>query len=123
MEEGVHRMSLLSEAMEKFCYVNKARIADGEGGYIVTWTDGAEFIANARLDTSMQARRAQVEGVTSLYTITTRKYDTLEYHDVVKRLSDGQVFRVTSDGTDKKTPESATLDMRQVTAESWVIPS
>lgn len=114
-------MSLLDEAMERFCFVNKARIPDGEGGSITTWTDGAEFIANARLDTSMQARVAQAQGVTSLYTITTRKDITLDFHEVVKRLSDGQVFRVTSNGTDNKTPESASLNMRQVTAEAWVL--
>ena len=116
-------MSLLDEAMETFCFVDKARVSDGEGGYTVTWTDGAEFQANARFDSSMQAKRAQVEGVTSLYTITTRKANVLDYHDVVKRISDGQIFRVTSEGTDKKTPDSATLDMRQVSAESWVLPT
>ena len=37
--------------------------------------------------------------------------------DIIKRLSDDKFFWITSDGTDKKTPLSSTLDMRVVTAE------
>lgn len=116
-------MSLLDSAMEKFLFINKAREPDGEGGYTTVWTEGAEFSANARFDTSMQARIGEAQGVTSLYTITTRKAVTLEYHDVVKRASDNKIFRVTSDGDDVKTPESAGLNMRQVTAEEWRLPT
>lgn len=112
-------MSLLSEAMEQFCFVNKAKVPDGEGGYIVTWTEGAEFSGNARLDASTEARIAQAQGLRAMYTITTEKNVTLEFHEIVKRLSDGQHFRVTSNGNDKRTPDSASLNMRQVTAEAW----
>jgi hypothetical protein len=47
----------------------------------------------------------------------------LQYHDVFRRLSDGKIFRVTSDGDDKFTPDTATLNMRQVTAEEWEPPA
>jgi hypothetical protein len=67
----------------------------------------------------MQARVAAVQGVTALYTVTTEKNINLQYHDVFRRASDGKVFRVTSDGDDKKTPASASLNMRQVSAEEW----
>ena len=80
---------------------------------------GAEFKAAIVFDTSMEARTADKQGVTSLYTVTTSKALTLEYHDVFKRVRDGKIFRVTSDGDDKYTPASATLDMRQVTAEEF----
>lgn len=112
-------MSLLDEAMEKCVLMNKTTAPDGYGGYITTWADGAEFKAAIVFDTSMQARVADKEGVTSLYTVTTKKALTLEYHDVFRRVSDGKVFRVTSDGDDKYTPASAGLNMRQVTAEEW----
>ena len=112
-------MSLLDTQMETFCYVNVAKLPDGEGGISTVWTDGAEFQANARLDNSTQAKIAEQIGVTSLYTITTKKNITLEFHEVIKRISDGKVFRITSNGTDNKTPDSATLDMRQVSAEKW----
>lgn len=112
-------MSLLEEQMEKCVLLNKQTKADGYGGYETTYAEGAEFDAAIVFDTSMQARTAEKQGVTSLYTVTTQKALTLEYHDIFKRLSDGKIFRVTSDGDDKKTPDSATLNMRQATAEEW----
>lgn len=116
-------MSLLSEQMETCVVLNKQTQADGYGGYIQTWTDGAEFQAAITFDTSITARSAEKQGVSSLYTVTTTKALTLEYHDVFRRLRDGKIFRVTSDGDDKYTPASATLNMRQVTAEEWVLPN
>lgn len=114
-------MSLLSEAMETCVILNKVTAPDGYGGYTTSWADGAEFVAAIVFDTSLEARRADAEGVKSLYTVTTSRALTLEYHDVFRRVRDGKVFRVTSDGDDKFTPGSASLDMRQVTAEEWTL--
>lgn len=116
-------MSLLTEAMDKCVLYNKQTTPDGYGGYIATYVEGAEFLAAISFDTSMQARTADKQGVTSLYTVTTSRALTLEYHDVFKRKKDGKIFRVTSDGDDKYTPQSATLDMRVVTAEEWSLPN
>ena len=110
-------MSLLSEFFEAFQYVDKTTAADGYGGTTTVWVAGADFKAALVLDTSMEARRADAEGVKSLYTITTNRSVILLYGDVIQRKSDGRYFRITSNGTDKKTPNSAGLDMRQVTAE------
>lgn len=112
-------MSLLDEEMEKCTLIDKRRVPDGYGGTIVEWTDSVEFDAAIVLDTSTEARIAEKQGVTNLYTITTRKAMNLQYHDVFRRSSDGKIFRVTSDGDDKKTPKSANLNMRQVSAEEW----
>lgn len=112
-------MSLLDDAMETCVIMDKTTQPDGYGGYISTYREGAQFNAAIVFDTSIEARVADKEGVTSLYTVTTSKALTLEYHDVFKRLRDNKVFRVTSDGDDKFTPASATLDMRQVTAEEF----
>lgn len=112
-------MSLLSEAMEKFVLLDRTTLPDGYGGYRSVWTDGVSFDAAATLDTSMEARIGEKQGVTALYTITTMKAMNLQYHDVVRRNSDGKIFRVKSDGDDKHTPKSAGLNMRQVSAEEW----
>ncbi len=114
-------MSLLTEAMENCIFLNKTKAPDGYGGYIDTYTEGVEFQAAIVFDTSIEARVGEKQGVTSLYTVTTSRGMTLEYHDVFKRLRDGKIFRVTSDGDDKFTPASASLDMRQCTAEEYVI--
>lgn len=121
MEET--EMSLLSEAMDVCVLLNKQTTADGYGGYISTYTDGAEFQAAIVFDTSIEARVAEAQGVTSRYTVTTPRKMVLEYHDVFRRVRDGKLFRVTSDGDDKYTPKSAGLDMRQVTAEEFVLPT
>lgn len=115
-------MSLLSEAMSTCIILNKQTSADGYGGYVTDWTDGAEFEAAIVLDSSMQARIGEKQGVTALYTVTTSRALNLQYHDVFRRVEDGKIFRVTSDGDDKKTPQSAGLDMRQVSAEEWELP-
>lgn len=116
-------MSLLSEQMESCTILDKRTEPDGYGGVVTEWIDGADFNAAIVLDTSMQARIAEKQGVTAVYTITTEKTVNLQFRDVFRRKSDGKVFRVTSDGDDKKTPESATLNMRQVSAEEWSIPN
>lgn len=114
-------MSLLEEALEVCVMMDKTTQPDGYGGYISTYTEGAEFKAAITFDTSMEARAAEKQGVTSLYTVTTSKALILQYHDVFKRLRDGKIFRVMSDGDDKFTPQSASLDMRQVTAREWAL--
>ncbi len=116
-------MSLLSEAMTPCVFINRSRVSDGEGGTTTTWTEGAEFEAAIVLDNSMEARVAQAQGVTAVYTVTTDRSLVLEYHEVFKRLSDNKMFRVTSDGDDKATPASARLNMRQVSAEEWSLPA
>lgn len=116
-------MSLLDEYMENCIMLDKKTVPDGYGGYNIVWTDGAPFKSAIVIDSSIEAKRAEKEGVTGIYTVTTSKALNLQYHDVFKRLSDGKIFRVTSDGDDKRTPASATLDMRQVSAEEWTLPT
>ena len=115
-------MSLLSDAMEACVMMDRRTLPDYDG-YKEQYVPGAGFQAAFVKDTSTQAKTAEVLGVTALYTITTRRNINLQYHDVVMRISDGQIFRVTSKGDDKATPKSASLDMRQVSAEEWRLPN
>ncbi len=115
-------MSLIEKAMVDVAFLDKVRKPDGEGGIITEWTDGAKFRAAITFDSSLQARVAEKQGVTSLYTITTSPNVKIEYHDVIKRISDGKIFRITSDGDDKITPSSASFQLLQVTAEEWSLP-
>ena len=116
-------MSLLDDMMEQFHIMDKVTSDDGYGGVTTEWKEGATFQGVATFDSSMQARAAEKQGVTSMYTVTTPKSVVLQYHDVIKRDRDGKVLRVTSDGDDKYTPASAGLNMRQVSAEEFVIPT
>lgn len=113
-------MSLLDEAMSECVILNKKTEDDGYGSWNTEWAEGAHFKAAVTFNFSMQARIGEKQGVTSLYTVTVSKGGMpLEYHDVFRRISDGKIFRVTSDSDDEKTPNSATLDMRQCSAEEW----
>lgn len=112
-------MSLLYDSMTRCVFLDKSRVDDGEGGYVTKWTEGAEFDAAITFDSSIEARAAEKQGVTSLYTVTVPKGTTIEYYDVFKRITDGKVFRVTSDGDDKLTPARASFQVFQVTAEEF----
>lgn len=114
-------MSLLESAMTECVLYDRRRVPDGEGGYVVNYVENAHFMAAISFDSSMEARIAEKSGVTSVYTVTLDKSVPIEYHDLFKRLSDGKIFRVTSDGGDKKTPPSASFQVQQVTAEEWSI--
>lgn len=117
-------MSLLTAAYEPFVYVTKTFVSDGEGGGYFTWTDGTdEFPATADFANSNTAKIADALTERVNCTITTPRSITLDFMDVIKRVSDGQYFRILSDGKNKKTPESAALDMRQSSAELWSLPS
>ena len=59
-------MSVLNDFARPCVLMEKARVPDGEGGYTIDWADGATFQNYQALDTSMEARRAQKEGVTSV---------------------------------------------------------
>lgn len=111
-------MSLI-DWMEKCIIMNKTKISDGEGGFDVTWAEGAEIYCAIALDSSMRARIAQSEGFTNVYSIVTNANVNLEFHDVIKRVSDGKIFRITSDGSDNKSPKFSSLNMRKVSAELW----
>ena len=113
-------MSLLTQAMEDVVMLEKKRVPDGEGGFTVEWVPGVSFKSAITFDNSMEARTADKQGVTSLYTVTVPENAKLEYHDVFRRVRDGKVFRVTSDGDDKITPANASFQFAQVTAEEWI---
>ena len=113
-------MSLLTQAMEDVVLMEKRREPDGESGFLPTvWVDGAPFKAAITFNSSIEARTAEKQGVTSRYTVTAPLNAKLEYHDVIRRLRDGKIFRITSDGDDVQTPASASFQFLQVEAEEW----
>lgn len=116
-------MSLLDEAMEKFVLVNRIKTSDGYGGTENHWVDGAVIDVAVQYNDSKEMQVAQAQGVTSVYVFTVRKNIQLDYHDVLRRVSDGKIFRITSNSDDWKTPASATLNMLNYAAEEWEIPA
>lgn len=118
-------MSLLDDFARPCVLLEKTRKPDGEGGYIVEWTDGAEFMNYQALDTSMEARRAEKEGVTSLYSALVDKSLLIEYNDYFRDTSTGNTYRVTSNPEEREAPKSAGPVIRKLkyfTAERKELP-
>lgn len=116
-------MSLLSQAMQTWTIKTQADASDGMGGQATSWTDGVTIQAAVVKDASTTAKIAEKSGVTATYTITTARSVSLPFHTVLVRSTDGLVLRTTSKSNDKQTPASTSLDMRQVEAEEWSIPT
>lgn len=114
-------MSLLNDFARPCVLLEKSRVPDGEGGYITTWTDGAEFDNYMSQDTSMEARIAEKQGVTSTYSALVKKSLPIEYGDVFRDNLTGYTFRVTSNPEEKQAPKSSSFDLKYFTAERWVL--
>lgn len=99
--------------------LEKTRVPDGEGGWETSWTDGEMFQAVIEHASSIEARVAESDGMASTFTVWTEKGITLDFHDLLRRESDGQVFRVTSQGGDEQSPDRATFSLTHVSAERW----
>lgn len=116
-------MNLVDAQGEKFTFLDRITISDGEGGYTSTWQDGATIDATLRLDNSALEQIAQAQTSRGAHTIITKRSIILHFHDVLRREKNKKTYRITSNGDDNQTPRIASLDMRAVTAEEWVIPN
>lgn len=116
-------MSLLDDFARPCVLLEKTRKPDGEGGYTIEWADGAEFMNYQALDTSMEARRAEKEGVTSVYSALVDKAVPIEYNDYFRDESTGETYRVTSNPEEKQSPKSASFSLKYFTAERKVPPT
>ena len=119
MEEA---MSLLNDFARPCVLMEKTRVEDGESGYIIDWKDGVSFQNYQALDTSMEARRAEKEGVTSVYSALVDKALPIEYGDYFKDAETGLTYRVTSNPSEKESPKSATFSLKYFTAERRDLP-
>lgn len=116
-------MSLLDDFARPCVLMEKERIPDGAGGTLGTeWKEGAEFTNHQALDTSMEARRAEKEGVTSVYSALVRSDFPIEYNDYFKDKSTGLTYRVTSNPEEKVAPKSASFALKYFTAERKELP-
>ena len=116
-------MSLLNDFARQCVLMEKTSVPDGEGGYTLDWTEGATFQNYQALDTSMEARRAEKQGVTSVYSALVDKDVQIEYGDYFKEKESGTVYRVTSNPDEKQAPKSASFSLKFFTAERAVLPT
>lgn len=112
-------MSLIDCMMTPCVFMEKKQVPDGSGGHKTDWTDGEPLNAAITRDTSTESRIAEAAKTVEQYTVTVSRSVHLKYHSVIKRLSDGKTFRITSDNAEKKTPYCTAMDIAQSTAEAW----
>ena len=113
-------MSLLDDFSHSCIIMDKLTKPDGEGGYATEWREGAEFANYVALDSSLEARQAEAQGVTSVYAGIVRKDVPIEYGSVYKDVMTGAYFRVTSRPEEKQAPASASpmlQNLKSFTAE------
>lgn len=116
-------MSLLDTMKEKFVMLDKrSNVPDGTGGHKNIYVEGAEFEAIVNLTNSLEESVAMKQGVTGVYDVTVSRSIRLDYLDIIKRLRDGKVFRITS-VDESETPSTTQLDIRKVRAEGFELPS
>ena len=116
-------MTLIESMMDKCVILNHIRTDDPVGGYVEDWTPGATFDATIIKNTTTDAQIAEKQGISELFTVVVKKSFSLDFHDVFKRLSDNEIFRVTSRQTDSEAPMASTVQIAKVTAERWELPN
>lgn len=122
MEEG-ELLSLIESMMEDFVFLNKVKVDDPVGGYKDDYQDGVTFKAAVIKNSTTEAQIAEKNGISEIFTIVTDKSMALEFHDVLRRVSDGEIFRITSRAVDSQAPEASTVPIAKVSAERWVLPT
>lgn len=116
-------MSLLDDFARPCVLYERKRTWSDEGGWTTKWVEGASFMNYQALDTSMEARRAEKDGVTSLYSAIVDKSVPIEYNDYFRDTELGETFRVTSNPDEKQAPKTASFPLKYFTAEKRTLPS
>ena len=110
-------MSMIEHMMESCQKMVYERTDDQFGGYSREWTQGDTFDAAIIKNSTTEAMIAEKQGIKEIFTVVTAKGTGLKFHDVFVRLSDNQMFRVTSDQLDSEAPGMSSVQIGKVTAE------
>lgn len=117
-------MNLIESMMEDAVIMQPTDSAsDGEGGQNVQYQSGERIRAIFAMTNALKVTAAEKAALDNAFTITTLRETPLQFHDIIRRESDGRYFRITSNGNDRKTPaKSAIYPFSQVDAEEWRLP-
>lgn len=103
--------------------LTKVRQDDPFGGYTVVWAEGVRFPAAWEYQSAPEITVAEQQGVSRTYRIYVPKALEMDYHEVFRRVDNGQTYRVTNPGTDRHTPATSRLNKRLIEVEQWDLPS
>lgn len=111
---------MLTDYFEPFALLERTQTPDSLGGTTAKWRDSLIFEGGV---TFVPGAETTVAGLRALRTVPVLAHDfdvTLRQDDVVRRLSDGAVFRVAGHSADMRTPACADLRFAQVPVERLV---
>ena len=108
---------------EAFVLLHEESVPDGMSGTHSEWVDAGDFMALLMLNSSVLSRIAEQDATKTLYTLWIDKSFELEEQAIIKRVADGQTFRVISDPFDQKTPNSSLMNYKVLSAEKYILPS
>lgn len=108
---------MLSDYFEPFVMQDRVSQPDGFGGVAYSYKDGAPFEAGITTSSSVEAQVAVQSGMKTVYTIVHPIALILAQNDIVKRMKDGRVYRITSNSADMTTPATAQVQYAQAKAE------
>lgn len=111
----------LEDFYEKLVLLERKVISDGMGGFEETYGEGIQFLGAIGTDSSAEMRLAEQQGLKSIYTVTIDKNIPIAYHDIIKRVKDDKLYRITTDPADMETPTFSNLNFKQMSAEKWTI--
>ena len=103
---------------EKFKLMKKTTTT-GVFGTKTTWIEDIEFNCLLSFNSSIEALVAEKQGVTSFWIGLINKSENIKYYDIIKRVSDGSCYRVTSNPNDFKSPMIASFQVSSFTAEKY----
>ena len=115
-------MSLIDAYRETCVPVTVTRTEDGQGGYTTAFTDGEPFDASFAYENAPEVIVAEKQGVNRAYKMYVDKAMDLPYHAIIRRESDGQLFRVKNPGEGRHTPAFSALNLRLIEVEKWEAP-
>ena len=92
-------------------------------GTVTTWDDGDVFDCLLTFESSSKTLQAEQAGATSLFSGIVYKETPVAFHSVIRRLSDGSIYRVTDHPADNETPSISTFQVKSFRAERYVLPT
>lgn len=115
-------MSLINRFVRSCELMERTEQPDGQGGTVTAWKPGRQFGAAFVKRDSREGIAAEKTGAAERYTVTIPRRVGLKHGDVIRRIGDGLVLRVTSDSVDTSPPSCASFAFEQVYAERWELP-
>ena len=116
-------MSYFYDAFNDYWLKSKKRVPDGEGGFFTVWENSGKVKMSLDLGSSSEIRQAQAQKLDTVWTAVFPENTPVQYNDYLEDVETGDVYRVTSDPKDNKTPKEATFHSWYATAVRTELPT